>query len=90
MRVLNDVKQKGGRGRPRRDRTRISSKNQVTLPVGALEAAGLGSGDVLRVAVDGPGKLVLTREPDVVAAFAGSLTGVYGSTYLDDLRDEWG
>ena len=85
-----DVKQTRRPGRPRRDRTRISSKNQVTLPVGVLEAAGLGSGDRLRVAADGPGKLVLTREPDVVATFAGLLTGVYGPTYLDDLRNEWG
>jgi bifunctional DNA-binding transcriptional regulator/antitoxin component of YhaV-PrlF toxin-antitoxin module len=83
------VKQTPRRGRPRRDRTRISSKNQVTLPIDALEAAGLGSGDTLRVAADGPGRLVLTRERDVVATFAGRLSGVYGPGYLDELRDEW-
>ncbi len=86
---MRDVKQTTRRGRPRRDRTRISSKNQVTLPLDALAAAGLASGDTLRVAADGAGRLVLVREPDVVTSFAGRLTGVYGPGYLDELRDEW-
>lgn len=87
--MLSDAKQTRSPGRPRRDRTRISSKNQVTLPLDALATAGLGTGDVLRVAADGPGRLILTREPDVVTTFAGRLTGVYGPGYLDELRDEW-
>lgn len=62
----------------------------MTLPLNALEAAGLGHGDTVRVAADGPGRLVLTREANPVRAFAGALTGVYGQTYLDELRDEWG
>jgi bifunctional DNA-binding transcriptional regulator/antitoxin component of YhaV-PrlF toxin-antitoxin module len=87
---MREVKQTSRRGRPRRDRTRISSKNQVTLPLDALAAAGLGHGDTLRVAAVGPGKLVLTREADPVTSYAGRLTGVYGPGYLDVLRDEWG
>ena len=79
---------RGGPGRPRRDRTRISSKNQVTLPVSMLDAAGLGSGDTLRVAARDP-----QARSDPRAGrdcrFAGRLTGVYGPRYLDDLRDEW-
>lgn len=87
---MRDVKQTPRRGgRPRGDRTRISSKHQVTLPLDALAAAGLGSGDTLRVAAEGPGRLVLTREPDAVTSFAGRLSGVYGPGYLDALRDEW-
>ena len=74
---------KAGRG------SRISSKNQITLPVAALWAAGLRAGDRVRVDVVGPGELVLVREPDPVAQFAGRLTGVYGPNYLDELRDEW-
>jgi hypothetical protein len=62
----------------------------VTLPVDALTAAGLASGDRLRVAAEGPGKLVLTREADPLTSYAGRLTGVYGPGYLDELRDEWG
>jgi bifunctional DNA-binding transcriptional regulator/antitoxin component of YhaV-PrlF toxin-antitoxin module len=80
---------------PRRRRARrpghstISSKNQVTLPVGALEVAGLGAGDRVRVEARGPGELVLVREVDPVERFADLLRGVYGSGYLERLRDEW-
>jgi len=87
---MREVKQTRPRGRPRGDRTRVSSKNQVTLPLNALAAAGLATGDTLRVAAEGPGRLVLTRESDPLTSFAGRLTGVFGPGYLDDLRDEWG
>ena len=70
-------------------RSRISSKNQVTMPVAVMAAAGLAPGDQVRVEVVGPGELVLRRDPGPVAAFAGALTGVYGPGYLDELRDEW-
>ena len=86
---MKEVKQTSRRGRPRGDRTKVSAKNQVTLPLAALDAAGLRPGDMVRVVANGPGELVLTREPDVVAAYAGRLTGVYGPGYLDRLRDEW-
>lgn len=70
-------------------RSRISSKNQVTLPVAALGGAGLRAGDRVRVEVRGPGELVLIRDPAAIARFAGSLTGVYGADYLEELRKEW-
>ena len=72
-----------------RGRTRISSKNQVTLPVEALAAAGLKTGDRLRADSAGPGRITLSREDDPVEQFAGRLTGVYPSGYLDELRGEW-
>lgn len=67
----------------------ISSKNQVTLPVGALDVAGLRAGDRVRVEARGPGELVLIREVEPVERFAGALRGVYGPGYLERLRDEW-
>ena len=70
-------------------RSRISSKNQVTLPVDALRAAGLKPGDLLRIDARGPGELSLVRQPDVMATFAGSLRGLYPAGYLDELRREW-
>lgn len=69
--------------------SRISSKNQLTLPVEALGAAGLRAGDRLRVEVRGPGELLLSRVADPIEDHAGKLTGTYGPGYLDELRDEW-
>ncbi len=68
----------------------ISRKNQVTLPVDALRAAGLEPGDDLRVQALGPGRLELVRAEDMVEEFAGVFDAtVYPDGYLDTLRREW-
>jgi bifunctional DNA-binding transcriptional regulator/antitoxin component of YhaV-PrlF toxin-antitoxin module len=68
----------------------ISRKNQVTLPVEALRAAGLEPGDDLRVQAVGPGRLELARTADLVNEFAGIFdASVYPDGYLDKLRREW-
>ena len=68
----------------------ISRKNQVTLPVDALRAAGLEPGDDLRVQAVGPGRLELARADELVEEFAGVFDdSVYPSDYLDKLRREW-
>ena len=74
---------------PRRGATRISSKHQITIPVAALREAGLETGERLVARADGPGRVVLEREHDVLAEFAGALSGVYRPDELDELRDEW-
>jgi bifunctional DNA-binding transcriptional regulator/antitoxin component of YhaV-PrlF toxin-antitoxin module len=73
----------------RRGITRISSKNQVTLPVAALRDAGLHPGDELRVEEAVPGRIVLARDDDPVRRFAGMFTGKYPKGYLKKLRSEW-
>ena len=77
------------RNRRRRGAATISSKNQITIPADALRAAGLGAGERVVAHADGPGRVVLVRERDVVEDVAGSLTGVYEPGELDELRDEW-
>ena len=68
----------------------ISRKNQITLPVDALRAAGLEPGDDVRVEVVGPGRLELVRVDDLVQEFAGVFdASVYPEGYLDKLRREW-
>lgn len=73
----------------RRGTTRVSSKHQITIPVGALREAGVESGERLVASADGPGRIIFERETDVLAAFAGALTGVYLPGELTKLRDEW-
>ncbi len=73
----------------RAGRTRVSAKNQVTIPVEALRGAGIRIGDVLRAEVRGPGEVALVRDDDPLARLAGALTGVYEPGELDRLRDEW-
>ena len=74
---------------PIRRSTRISRKHQITIPVAALREAGLKSGERVIAHAAGPGRVVLEREEDVLAEFAGSLTGTYEPGDLDGLRDEW-
>jgi len=73
----------------RRPATRISRKHQITIPAKALRAAGLKPGERLVARAEGPGRIVLEREHDLLAEYAGALTGVYEPGELDGLRDEW-
>jgi bifunctional DNA-binding transcriptional regulator/antitoxin component of YhaV-PrlF toxin-antitoxin module len=75
--------------RRRNGHSTVSAKNQVTLPVSALAAAGLKPGDEVRIVADGPGRVTLTREEDAWAKWSGFLTGVYEPGYLETLRQEW-
>ena len=80
---MTDVKNR------RRGATRISSKHQITIPADALRAAGLEIGDRVVAHADGAGRVVLEREHDVLAEFAGAMTGAYEINELDQLRSEW-
>ncbi len=68
---------------------KISSKHQITIPQEAMRNAGLEAGERLTARADGPGRVVLEREADVLKLYTGMLTGVYESETLDQLRDEW-
>jgi bifunctional DNA-binding transcriptional regulator/antitoxin component of YhaV-PrlF toxin-antitoxin module len=72
-----------------RGRTRISSKHQVTIPVDAMRAAGLETGDRLAVDSVGPGRVVLERIPDAVEEYAGAFTGRLDGEAIEALRAEW-
>lgn len=69
--------------------TRITSKNQATIPVSALREAGLKPGDRVKIDASGSGQLRITRAVDPIAKYAGALTGVYPKGYLRKLRSEW-
>jgi bifunctional DNA-binding transcriptional regulator/antitoxin component of YhaV-PrlF toxin-antitoxin module len=82
--MVKEVKQ------PRRKGvTRLSSKNQATIPVSVLREAGFGAGDAVRIEASGPGEIRLLRVADRIERFAGSVPGVYPKGYLKKLRREW-
>ncbi|MEZ5373708.1 MAG: hypothetical protein R2704_13490 [Microthrixaceae bacterium] len=61
----------------------------MTIPAEAFRIAGFEVGDRLIARSDGPGRVTFERADDVLAEFAGALTGVYEPDELDKLRDEW-
>jgi AbrB family looped-hinge helix DNA binding protein len=68
---------------------KVSSKNQVTLPVEAMRAAGLRAGDELTIRPVGDGEIVLATRDSRVRRHAGIATGIYRDGELDRLRGEW-
>jgi bifunctional DNA-binding transcriptional regulator/antitoxin component of YhaV-PrlF toxin-antitoxin module len=68
---------------------KLSSKNQVTLPVDALRAAGLYPGDEVTVRWVGAGEILIAARTSRVRRHAGIATGIYRPRELDQLRDDW-
>lgn len=68
---------------------KVSSKNQVTLPVDVLRSAGLRPGDEVTVRSAGAGEIVIAARVSRVRRHAGIATGIYRPDELDELRDEW-
>jgi bifunctional DNA-binding transcriptional regulator/antitoxin component of YhaV-PrlF toxin-antitoxin module len=82
--MVDEVKQ-----RRRKGFTRVSRKNQVTIPVDALAITGIGPGDMLAVEAKSTGEIVLRREEDPLLKYIGMFDGLYPPGYLRALRDEW-
>jgi AbrB family looped-hinge helix DNA binding protein len=68
----------------------ISRKNQITVPVEVMRAAGLQPGDDVRVESVGPGRIELIKTDALIERYAGSLgDDVYPPGYLDEVREGW-
>lgn len=67
---------------------RISTKNQVTIPVAALEEAGLRAGDQVVVEALEEGELRIRRSEVSFERAFGALTGTYPRGYLEQLDRE--
>jgi bifunctional DNA-binding transcriptional regulator/antitoxin component of YhaV-PrlF toxin-antitoxin module len=72
-----------------RKTTRISAKNQVTLPVASLAQAHLRSGATVSIEADGPGRIVVSAVDGELDEFVGALAGIWPAEALEHLRDEW-
>ena len=68
--------------------SRISAKNQVTIPVAALHEAGLHPGDQVLVEALEDGELRIRRGARQFDSAFGVLTGVYPPDYLQRLDAE--
>lgn len=62
-------------------------KHQITIPIDAMRSLEAGERVIARA--EGPGRVVLERQDDVLERFSGSLTGVFGKRILVELRNEW-
>ena len=69
--------------------SKVSSKNQVTIPVEAMRVAGLRAGDEITVRPVGEGEIVLATKGSRVRRHAGIARGIYRDSELNRLRDEW-
>lgn len=71
-------------------RSRISSKHQVTIPAQAFRAAGLKSGDTVRIEAEGAGRVKMTKIEDVLDRYSGSIdSGGKLRKSVQELRNEW-
>lgn len=73
----------------RRSTTRLSSKNQITIPVEILRKAGFRVGDTINCAVNEKGEIELSRPVNPMLQFAGIATGLYDGFDLRIDRDSW-
>jgi len=67
---------------------RISGKNQVTIPVTALEEAKMHAGDQVSIEALGDGELRVRRGAPTFEEAFGALTGTYPNGYLAQLDAE--
>jgi bifunctional DNA-binding transcriptional regulator/antitoxin component of YhaV-PrlF toxin-antitoxin module len=82
---LDDGAYKRGAGH-----TRISAKHQVTIPISAFVDAGFKTGDAVSAEAIGPGRIVLTRQDELLDEFSGTLsTKGHLRRTVQRLRNEW-
>lgn len=67
---------------------KISSKNQITLPVECLRSVGLEPGDEVTVQAEGADAIVVRRAQRDVEGALGVFDGLFEPGYLDRLRSE--
>ena len=67
---------------------RISTKNQITIPVAALDEVGLRAGERVTIEPAGDGELRIRRTSTTFEDAFGALTGTYPSGYLEQLDAE--
>jgi bifunctional DNA-binding transcriptional regulator/antitoxin component of YhaV-PrlF toxin-antitoxin module len=88
--MATNVKKRSGGTARATGRSRVSSKHQITIPIGAFSEAGLREGDVVQVKAQGRGRVLIARVDDLIDEYAGCVStgGELGRT-VRGLRQEW-
>jgi bifunctional DNA-binding transcriptional regulator/antitoxin component of YhaV-PrlF toxin-antitoxin module len=79
--------------RTRKGRTlssRVSSKNQVTIPVEILRQAGIAPNELVNFKFNKSGEIVIAKADSAIESLFGALSGTYVDFDLRKERDEWG
>lgn len=69
--------------------TRLSAKNQITLPVDILRKAGFTVGDTINCTINKEGRIELSPPENPMLELAGIATGLYAGYDLRADRDAW-
>lgn len=68
---------------------KLSSKNQIVVPLAARQALGLKPGDKLEIVVKGNMIIMFPKPKSWEAAIRGIARGVYPEGYLEKERRSW-
>lgn len=68
---------------------KLSSKNQIVIPLEARKALGLKPGDTLIVVPRGEALIVMRKPKNYAKAILGMAKGMYPPDYLEGERDSW-
>jgi AbrB family looped-hinge helix DNA binding protein len=68
---------------------KLSSKNQIVVPLEARKALGLKPGDKLEIVVKGNMIMMFPKPKSWEAAIRGIARGVYPKGYLEKERQSW-
>jgi bifunctional DNA-binding transcriptional regulator/antitoxin component of YhaV-PrlF toxin-antitoxin module len=69
--------------------TRLSAKNQITLPVDIIRKAGFKVGDTINCTVNQDGRIELSPPVNPILELVGIATGLYADYDLRADRDAW-
>lgn len=69
--------------------TRLSAKNQITLPVDIIRKAGFKVGDAINCTINKEGKIELSPPENPMLELVGIATGLYAGYDLRADRDAW-
>ncbi|MFN8222982.1 MAG: AbrB/MazE/SpoVT family DNA-binding domain-containing protein [Gaiellales bacterium] len=73
-------------------RTRVTRKNQVTIPVEAMRGAGISADDAVSVYAEGDGRVVVERLDSLIERYAERLQGTWPGGvegFLEERQRAW-